>query len=284
MASPADIRAWARQNGHDVPERGNLPKGLREEYETFHGDLSAADDPGPDYDGGVSDDDFTAASDPPPDEPAEETKPRRTRPARGQRTTAFRERVWGQKKTGAKKRKAKHPRVPVDKIVSSGWRLMARFVAPVDVPVSRVLQTQAPVAGALLEPVVKQTMLDTVLQPLARLQESGEVLTGLAGPPVLVGLLHRFPEASHVLVPMLEEALVSWFVISGPAVMAAEEKRAEFEAEYGDRMKALLQLWFAGIPGFDPNVNEDGSPRVPPEEDPAARAEDEAMAGAQGML
>lgn len=32
-ATAADIRAWGRENGYDVPERGRIPAELREAYE-----------------------------------------------------------------------------------------------------------------------------------------------------------------------------------------------------------------------------------------------------------
>ncbi len=34
--SAADIRAWGRENGYDVPERGRIPAELREAYEAAH--------------------------------------------------------------------------------------------------------------------------------------------------------------------------------------------------------------------------------------------------------
>lgn len=35
-AAPADIRAWARENGWDVPDRGRVSKEVREAYESAH--------------------------------------------------------------------------------------------------------------------------------------------------------------------------------------------------------------------------------------------------------
>lgn len=34
--SAADIRAWARENGHSVPDRGRVPAGIREAYAAAH--------------------------------------------------------------------------------------------------------------------------------------------------------------------------------------------------------------------------------------------------------
>lgn len=35
-ASAADIRTWAREAGHDVPERGRIPSAVKEAYEAAH--------------------------------------------------------------------------------------------------------------------------------------------------------------------------------------------------------------------------------------------------------
>lgn len=34
--SAAEIREWARSNGHEVPERGRIPANLREAFEAAH--------------------------------------------------------------------------------------------------------------------------------------------------------------------------------------------------------------------------------------------------------
>jgi hypothetical protein len=35
-ASAKEIREWARENGHDVPERGRIPADVREAYDSAH--------------------------------------------------------------------------------------------------------------------------------------------------------------------------------------------------------------------------------------------------------
>ncbi len=35
-ASAADVRIWARENGHEVPERGRIPAEIREAYDSAH--------------------------------------------------------------------------------------------------------------------------------------------------------------------------------------------------------------------------------------------------------
>lgn len=36
-ADPADIRAWARENDHEVPDRGRIPANVRDAYYTATG-------------------------------------------------------------------------------------------------------------------------------------------------------------------------------------------------------------------------------------------------------
>ncbi|CAN5160148.1 Lsr2 family protein [soil metagenome] len=35
-ASAAEVRIWARENGHSVPERGRIPAEIREAYDAAH--------------------------------------------------------------------------------------------------------------------------------------------------------------------------------------------------------------------------------------------------------
>ena len=248
MATAPEVRAWAQSEGMDVTDRGKLGAAVWDAYDAAHQDGQAPLPDGDDYDEGVTEADFP----PDPDsQPEPEVQPRRVRAPR--KTDAFRARVWGKKKPG--RAAPKRPRVPTDKLLSGAWRIGARIIAPVDLPVARVLQTQAPVAGVLLDPVVRETLIDKILQPLARMEEGGETLFALAGPPVLVGLLHRFPQAADILVPALEEAVVTWMTVAGPAMIEAEKKRAEFKEQYGADVEQLVQMWFAGIPGFDPEAD-----------------------------
>jgi hypothetical protein len=254
-ATAADKRAWLRDQGHDVPAQGKLPATLLAEYDAAHGTMPDLEVP--DYDQGVTEADFP--SEPlPADPPAEESKPRRVPPKRGQRGEQLRARMWGSKIKGSTgKKKAPKKRVPLDRLIGRGWQILARLAAPIDLPVARVLDMQAPVAGILLEPIVKETIVDTLLQPIARLEEGGEAVFALAGPPLLVGLLHRHPEASAILIPALEEAFTVWCEVAGPAVAQAREKREAWEGGVGQDVQAMMAMVFAGIPGFDPSLEED---------------------------
>jgi hypothetical protein len=272
-ATAAEKRTWLQAQGHDVPAKGKLPADLVAEFDAAHGEpLAAAFTP--DYDEGVTEADFP--SEPLDPEPPAETPPRRVRTSRSTKADAVRERIWGGGKGKPKAKAKRKPRVPLDRLISRGWQILARLAAPGDLPVARVLDMQAPVAGMLLEPIIKETILDTVLQPIARLEEGGEAVFALAGPPLLVGMLYRHPEMHAVLVPALEEAFTVWIEVAGPRVQEAKEKRARWEEGTGQQVQAMMQMVFAGIEGFDPTLEAD--------EAGAEHAEDEAVARAQGML
>src|SRR5258708_548743 len=51
--------------------------------------------------------------------------------------------------------KARGPRVSVEKFIGHAWQMLAQVIQPVNLPVARVLAVQAPVAGMVLEGVIK---------------------------------------------------------------------------------------------------------------------------------
>jgi hypothetical protein len=225
----AEARAVLREHGEEPPARGKLGPDWHTRADNYR-----QDGPGDDYDGGTSPADFETVADAPPEPVAggqvvtPERPPRR--PARARKP--LRERLRGQQ-AKAGKRKPAHKRVPVDALISRGWELMGGLAGRVNPPVGKVLTMQAPVAGLVLEDVVRGTAADRVLQPLARAEERAEKVLALAAPPVLVGAIEaaqRLPEKEMqlrmaILVPMLEESLVLWVRIAGDKVdeMAARE-------------------------------------------------------------
>ena len=74
-----------------------------------------------------------------------------------------------------------------------------------DIPVGRVLQFQAPIAGPKLEEFVKYTWLDKLLQPLVRSQEAVEGVGSLLALPLMVGLIERNPNVMSL--PIVEQIL-----------------------------------------------------------------------------
>lgn len=257
MADPAEIRSVLREHGHAVPARGRISAEDLERYSKLVNGGQAAD-PGPDagdYDAGVSAADFP--DDPGGDgqaPPMTERAPRR--PARGRKAGAsLRDRLSGKQPGGAarpgKARKGRRlPRVPVDRLIERGWEVMARIAAPVSPPVSRCLAVQSPVAGLILEDVIRDTAADRVLQPLARAEEKAEKVIALVAPPVIVGALQAaqgLPEDQRmmrqaILVPMLRESMVLWVKIAGDKVTEKATRDAEMAPIYAkvDELMAFI--------------------------------------------
>jgi hypothetical protein len=259
-ADPAVVRAVLREHGHDVPDRGRISMDLLDIYE---GIVNTPDggDPGGEYDEGISAADFPP--DDPEPEPVAERRPRRVRQSRPPLADRLRGISSPRKgKTGARKRK--HPRVPVDRLVERGWELLARLGMQVSPPIGRVLDMQAPVAGLILEDVIRDTVADRALQPIARAEEKAEKVIALVAPPVIVGALaaaQGLPEDQRLmrqafLVPMLRESLVIWVKIAGDKI----EERATRELEMGpinEQVDKLMASIFA-MPTAEPEQEPAG--------------------------
>ena len=245
----AEARAILREHGHETTERGKLSKEDRALADSYR-----ADGPGPDYDQNVSEADFapepdsvTVAAEPPALPP--ERAPRRVRKA----TPTIRERIQGAR--GKKKPAKKHPRVSVAPLISEAWAVMGGIAQRIDRPVGTCLIFQSAVAGPVLEDIVKGTVADRALQPLARAEDKAKAVAALAGPPMLVAAIEHaqtLPEPQRkareaILLPMLVQSLMLWDRI---AAGKAEELMARAEAESGDREKAeaMVAMIFGQAP------------------------------------
>jgi hypothetical protein len=278
MATTAEKRAWLREQGYNPSVKGALGDELEAAYAAAHPGTNG-DTPPLDLDGDPDEGfDVSAADDPPED--TGETPPRR--PRRGASKPAGktgRSLPW-RRKPGAKA-KPKHARVPVDEVISGGWRLLARLARPVP-PLERTLKVQSPVAGLLLEDTVKGTIVDTVLQPIARLQTQGKAVAALAGPPLLVtaGTLHLQRAAAageqpnamvmSVIHEALRESLMLWMEVAGPKFEQALARERDFEERHGQSVDEMIAWIFSPPP--DPRDGE------------AVAAEDAAVKRAQGIL
>jgi hypothetical protein len=132
--------------------------------------------------------------------------------------------------------------------------MIARQIAPINPPMARVLHMQAPIAGLVLEDEIKGTVVDKVLQPIARTEKKGEVVFGLAGPPVLVGILTAKPHLAPVLIPALRESLATWLDISEGKTEIIEERAKKFQEKYGERVDAIIEMILAPIEETPENV------------------------------
>jgi hypothetical protein len=249
MATDAEIRSWAREQGLPAPARGSLPGHLREAYDAWHqtgnGNGQA---PGP---GGGE----------PVDAPRTpgESRPRNLR---GGKPAAGRLRGLFGGKPGGKKRKAR-PRVGVDDLVSFLWSGLAGVLSPMPAT-QKMVRMQAPVAGAVLDEVVEGTLVDRMLQPFARTSAGGEAIAVLFGPPVLVGLIEQDPRRAAFLLPTLRGLLLRWSAIAGPKLAEAAEREEEFEEQHGETVDAWLDGLLSLIDPPEPAPGGQGAPAAPP--------------------
>jgi hypothetical protein len=179
--------------------------------------------------------------------PMTERRPRRVG-GRGRTAGArVRERLSSAGKPKPASRGKRHPRVPVDRLIERGWEVLARISAPVSPPISRCLQIQSPVAGLILEDVIRGTAADRALQPIARAEEKAEKAIALLAPPVIVGALQAaqgLPEDQRamrqaILVPMLRESMVLWVKIAGDKVQEKATRDADLAPIYA-QVDALM--------------------------------------------
>lgn len=262
MATAAQIRAWARDVGLIVPPRGTLSDEVIRQYEAANG-TGEADAP-----------DSSSAGPPPADTIEGERKPRQVGGG-GRRRLALPGR--GKDKPAGKSKGRAKPRVPVDKIISGAWGLLATLARPLP-PTSRLLRLEAPVAGLILEDVIRGTVVDKMLQPLARAEEGGKALFALLGPPALVTAIALQPDYQVMLLPALRESLRTWIEVAGPKFTEAAARDAAFEEEYGQDIDAFIQMLFAPSPGQAP---ADDGPGDGPSEDDIQR---EGMRIVRGMV
>jgi len=267
---PAVVRAVLRENGHDVPAHGRLSGEWIDAYEAI---VAAADgdqppDPGPgpepgEYDAGVSAADFPDEDDEPP-APVAEQRPRRPGRARGPSAKTLRARLSGGRGGAGSRKKKKHPRVPVDRLVGRVWEGLGRMATPAVPPVGRAMQWQAPVAGLILEDMVRDTVADRALQPIARAEATAEKGFALVGLPVVVGALaasQGLPEDQRllrqaVLVPLLREIIVMNIRIMGDKAEEIAARQAE-AGPLNDRADQIMAMFFAVPPEVEPEAEPD---------------------------
>lgn len=288
MATVAEVREWANGHGFTIGTKGRIPGAAQDAYDAAHpGTNGAADTSHPDY----PDDDFDSffpGPDSHPEPPEDTAPPDDTGETRPRRVRAGKKAGTGRPSWmpgGGKKRPAvkKKPRVSTENLLGALWRGGAKMATPLP-PLQRTLRLQAPVAGLLLEDTVKGTVIDTWLQPLARLAETGKEIQALVGPPAFVTAImaHQVQCASAdppkepnplfmaVATEGLRSSLMAWMDVAGPKFEVAMQREAEFEAKYGQTVDDTIALIFARP--VDPSNVE------------AVMAEDEAIRRAQGIL
>lgn len=209
-----EIREWADANSYACPPTGRIPKEVREAFNKAH-DIVTPE--------------------------ARPARVKETAPKYEPQTTAGKLKGFLSKtsKPAAKTRKAK-PRVSVADLITGGWWLLSKACEPVSSPMANMLKLEAPVAGMLLDDIVKGSLIDKALQPLARTEESGKVFAALGLPPILAMLIDKNPGMADNLLPILRKSL-QWHVeLAGPKVQEMLIREMEFEATYGAAVDEMI--------------------------------------------
>ena len=232
MAETTDIREWARQQGIDIGDRGRIPGDVRARFEAEAAPVTTGTDDGEDL-VAMPDGDFTAPPDPAMTGPAANGS--RSRPSAGEPpdaeetppTPGAKRKPWdrlrvpkdGKPRGGGK-------RVSLETWAARAWKGLAYVAGAGHTPTSRVLNMQAPVAGIVVDGMIRDTLPDKFLQPLARMGEGGKDVVALVGLPLLVFATERKPQLYAVTRPLMAEAATEWVLIAGPAMRKAKARAA----------------------------------------------------------
>jgi len=226
VAADTDIREWARARGMSVGERGRLPRDVQDAYAAENGDETVPRDSA----------EIT--------ELPTETAPLETR-ATGERPPgkAARKEPWWKRFTSGKVRR----RASLETLGTVGYSIAAHVARTNGmVSVSRVLEWQSPVAGVVVDTALKGTIVDKVLQPIARAGERGEALAAMLGVPLLVAAISANPKRAPMLLPVLKVALIHWATVAAPAMKTLEQRQKKLQEALGDfDPDALIAAIFA---------------------------------------
>lgn len=193
MADSGQVRAWLREQGHDVPVKGKIRGELMAEYDAAH--PQDADTVAGSYDGGVTEADFPEPEEPGGQPEAAEQKPRRVRTTRAAQARTMRQRIWG---GGGKKKKTAHPRISLKNFAEDMFLDLAWTFQGLP-PIEKILYLQAPLAGQIVEDTCKGTVADAVLQPVARVDRQFKALEALTAPAWVAAIMVRGERETRVL-------------------------------------------------------------------------------------
>jgi hypothetical protein len=282
-ASDSEIRAWGRAEGLTVNTKGAISNALRDQYNAAH---NGQPQPAPDYPPGMDDSDFDTAEAVIPDDDMTEAVPARVAaPKRaGSRATPTKlsDRFRRGKTSGKPKAKPKRPRTSTAELIGSAWRIAAKIAQPLP-PLYRTLRLQSVIAGPLLDDAVKGTLLDPILQPLARLSEAGQTVSALVAPNLAIGAmawhLHQTegnpnPVVMQACQEMLRHGLMAMMRVGGEAFAAELAREQADEERFGGSIDQIMAYILADA--AEPDVEEANIARMAarfagqPDPEPAA--------------
>jgi hypothetical protein len=252
-ASASDVRAWARANGIEVNDKGAISGAVSEAYRAAH---NGQPEGSPDYPPGMDDSDFDLAEAELPDDldDTAEVAPRRVAsPKRGSSPTTlpklsdrFRRGKSAARPKG--KAKPKRPRTSTAELIGSAWRIAAKVAQPLP-PMYRTLRLQSVIAGPLLDDAVKGTMVDPILQPLARMSQAGQTVSALVAPNLAIGAmayhLHQTngepnPVVMQACQEMLRHGLMAMMRVGGEAFAAELAREQADEERFGGSIDQIM--------------------------------------------
>lgn len=225
-ATVKQIRDWANENGWNISPKGRVNAEVRAAYNLAHG---VEDQPR-----------------------SQEIAPKYEAQTAKTKVKGF---FSGSRSKSPKSRKQK-PRVSIADIVTTGWWALSKAAEPISSPMAKMLAIEAPVAGMMLDESLKGTLVDRVLQPIARAEESGKVVAALLMPPLLVGAIDKNPNMAGNLLPLLRKSLAWHIETAGPKIAEKMAKEAEFEAQYGQDIDAMIRMVFGVEEEEDANYAE----------------------------
>lgn len=172
--------------------------------------------------------------------------------------------------SGKTEKRKPRKRVSLETLGGLAWVGVSRVVAfagETYLPVVKMMSFQAPVAGAVVEDLARGTVADRIMQPVARLTESGGAVGALVGAPMLTAVVCKRPELYPQVRPMLMAAMREWVIVAGPKLREMrrrEEKFAEemgtFTDEFGITVEQLLDEVFASMTGPPQTAEANGHP------------------------
>lgn len=242
MSESQDIRVWAREHGYEVGDKGRLPGQVIRDYENRDDEeeeaevMEAAPEPGL----------AQPVPEPTPERPPVQT----TQPKTGK---LFQRKPSQPRKPGDKK--PSRPRVSTETLLSTAYGLAAMGLARRGelLPIARVMDMQAPVIGLVGDDLIKGTVLDRLLQPIARSGEKAEMAVAIVGPPLLVGIMTARPESFPVLRPMLKLSMMTWMEIAEPQMRKVQKRAETWSEKFGDvDLDAMIDALWAGVPEAGP--------------------------------